>query len=310
VGKPVKVIWSREDGIRSGWYRPVAYNAMRGAVDQKGWPVAWEHKIASPSILEPMVPVLRGGIDGTSVEGARNLPYAIPNIRVTAAKPKIPIPIWFWRSVGSTQNAYCTECFLDELAALGGKDPLEVRLRLLADKPRHKKVLEVAADKAGWGKPLSGDRTRGLAVHYSFGSFVAQVVEVSLDDQKKVHVHRVVCAVDCGKVINPDTVVAQMESGIAYGLTSALYGAVDIDKGRAKQSNFHDYKVVRMPEMPRVETHLVPSGDKHGGIGEPSTPVITPAVVNALFAITKKPIRTLPLDRGMKAAGKKTARKG
>jgi isoquinoline 1-oxidoreductase beta subunit len=294
VGKPVKVIWTREDDIRGWYYRPVAYNELSGAVDAEGWPSVWIHRIASPSILEILGVPLKDGIDGTSIEGAANLPYSIANLRVTCAKTDLPIATWFWRSVGSSQNAYVTECFLDELARLGGKDPLEVRRRLLAGAPRHLRVLETAAEKAGWGSPLPEGRARGLAVHECFGSLVAQVAEVSIDGGKP-RVHRVVCAVDCGDVINPDTIAAQMESGIAYGLSAALHGKIDLAGGKVVQSNFHDYPVLRMPEMPAVETHVVATGDPLGGIGEPGLPPIAPAVCNALLVLTGKPVRALPI---------------
>jgi isoquinoline 1-oxidoreductase subunit beta len=294
VGKPVKVIWTREDDIRGWQYRPVAYNELSGAVDAEGWPSVWIHRIASPSVLEHLGMTLKDGIDGTSIEGASNLPYAIANLQVTYAKPELPVATWFWRSVGSSQNAYVTECFLDELARLGGKDPLEVRRRLLANAPRHLRVLEAAAEKAGWGSPLPEGRARGLAVHECFGSLVAQVAEVSVDGGR-VRVHRVVCAVDCGDVINPDTIAAQMESSIAYGLSAALYGKIDLAEGKVVQSNFHDYPVLRMPEMPAVETHIVATGDPIGGIGEPGLPPIAPAVCNALLVLTGKPVRALPI---------------
>lgn len=293
IGKPVKVQWTREDDVRGGWYRPVAYNRLRGGVDKDGWPVAWHHDIASPSILEPLMPLERG-IDGTSVEGASNLPYAIPNVRVTYAKPELPVSLWFWRSVGSSQNGYVTECFLDELARAGRKDPVELRRRLLADHPRHAGVLELAADKAGWGAALPEGVARGVAVHESFGSFVAQVAEVSLDGDTP-RVHRVVCAVDCGKVVHPDLIAAQMESGIVYGLSAALYSRIDLKDGRAVQGNFDTYRVLRLPQMPKVEVHIVPSTEPHGGIGEPGLPPIAPAVCNALLALTGTPRRKLPL---------------
>lgn len=293
VGKPVQVVWSREDDIQGGSYRPAAYNELAGAIDDKGRPVAWVHRIASPSIVHVFGP-LKDGIDGTSVEGAANLPYAIDNIQVTYARPEVAVSTWFWRSVGSSQNAFVTECFFDELCALGGTDPVQTRLELLADKPRHKRVLELAADKAGWGTPLGEGRARGVAVHESFGSFVAQVAEVSMEGGS-VRVHRVVCVVDCGDIINPDIVVAQMESGIVYGLSAALYGKIDIEKGQAVQSNFHDYRVLRMPQMPVIETHISTTGEPLGGIGEPGTPPIAPAVANAMRALTGKPVRRLPI---------------
>lgn len=291
--RPVKVVWTREDDIRLGWYRPYCYNELEGGVDADGMPTAWRHNIASPSILAGFRP-LKDNIDGAAVEGASNLPYKIPGLRVRYAYPVLPVSVWWWRSVGSSQNAYVTECFLDELARAGGKDPFALRQALLADKPRHRRVLERVAKMSGWGTPLSEGRARGIAVHESFGSFVAQVAEVSLE-RGKPRVHKVFCAVDCGMVINPDTVIAQMESGIMYGLSAALYGAITIEGGRTQQSNFHDYPVVRMTEAPVVETAIVDSSEAPGGVGEPGLPPIAPAVCNALLALTGKPIRKLPI---------------
>ena len=297
VGVPVKVVWSREEDMCGGWYRPMAYNEFEAALDADGCPIAWVHRIASPSILEGKG-FLRGEVDSAAVEGAANIPYGIPNVHVTWANPKFPVTTHWWRSVGSSQNAYVTECFFDEVAKAGGKDPFEARRRLLADKPRHKRVLEVAAEHAGWGSPLPAGRAHGIAVHESFGSFVAQVAEVSLRDDGSVRVHRVTCVVDCGDVINPDTIEAQMESGITYGLSAALYNEITIERGRAVQRNFDTYPVVRMREMPKIDVHIVTSGDPLGGIGEPGTPPIAPAVCNALFALTGKPVRRLPIQLG------------
>ena len=294
VGRPVKVVWTREDDMRGGYYRPMAYNEFVGGIDGAGWPVAWVHRMASPSILGGKG-WLRGPIDRAAVEGAANLPYDIPNLHVTWANPELPIPVHWWRSVGSSQNAYVTECFLDELAVLGGKDPVEVRRRLLGSHPRHRRALELAAEKAGWGTPLPAGRARGIAVHESFGSIVAQVAEVSLHDDGAPRVHRVTCAVDCGQVINPDTVRAQMESGIIYGLSAALYGELTLERGRVRQGNFHDYPVVRMREAPQIDVHIIAAGDPHGGIGEPGTPPIAPAVCNAILALTGRPVRQLPI---------------
>lgn len=292
-GKPIKVVWTREDGVRGGMYRPYAYNQLEAGVDAKGALVGWRHRIASPSILEAFGP-LEGGIDESAIEGAASLPYQIGNIEVTYANPELPISLWFWRSVGHSQNAYVTECFFDEVARAAGRDPFELRRELLADHPRHRGVLERAAEMAGWGTPVAEGRARGIAVHESFGSFVAEVAEVSLEGGVP-RVHKVFCAVDCGRVVNPDTIVAQMESGIVYGLSAALYGRIDIAGGRAVQSNFHDYEVLRMAEMPAVETAIIDSREPHGGIGEPGVPPIAPAVCNALLALTGKPVRKLPL---------------
>jgi isoquinoline 1-oxidoreductase beta subunit len=295
VGKPVKVIYTREDDMHAGWYRPVAYNKMAGGLDADGWPVAWSHKIASPSIMSNFGPLKPGTADGQSIEGAANLPYKIPNLSVTCAKADLPVTVWFWRSVGSSINAYVTECFLDELAALGGKDPVDVRRRLLVDKPRHLRALDLAAVTSGWGTPLPEGHARGVAVHESFGSIVAEVMEVSLRSDGTPRVHKVWCAVDCGQYVNPDTVVAQMESGIVFGLSAALYGKIDIQGGKAVQGNFDTYKVLRMNEMPQIETHIIAEGDPMGGIGEPGTPPAFAALVNGLFALTGKPIRKLPI---------------
>jgi isoquinoline 1-oxidoreductase beta subunit len=293
LGKPVKVVWSREDDTGAGFYRPMSYNELSGGVDADGWPVAWVHRIASPSILEGFGRPIPGGVDPTSIDGAADLPYRIPNVLVTCAKPELPITLWFWRSVGSSQNAYVAECFFDELCRLGGKDPVDARLHLLDD-PRYRKVVEVAADKAGWGTAPPAGRARGIAVRKSFGTYVAQVAEVSLDGAVP-RVHRVTVAVDPGKVIHPDTIASQMESGIAYGLSAALFGKIDIDAGRAVQANFDRYPILRLPQMPKVDVHLVPSGDDYGGIGEPGLPPAAPALCNALLALTGRPVRTLPI---------------
>jgi len=213
---------------------------------------------------------------------------------VTWVKEAGPLPVGFWRSVGSSQNAFVTECFLDEVARAAGRDPYEYRRALLALHPRHLGVLELAAQKAGWGSPMPSGRARGIAVAESFGSFCAQVAEVSLENGQ-VRVHRVVCAIDCGTVINPDTVVAQMESGIVYGLTAALKGEITVRDGRVEQSNFHDYPWLRIDEMPVVDVHIVKSIENPGGVGEPGTPPIAPAVANAVYAITGKPVRRLPI---------------
>jgi isoquinoline 1-oxidoreductase beta subunit len=295
---PVKLVWGREDDMRAGFYRPIYYHALKAGLDQQGKLVAWKHTIVGQSILtgtafEPML--VKDGIDATSVEGASNLPYSIPNMLVELHSPKMGVPVQWWRSVGSTHTAFATECFLDELARAAGQDPLAFRLALLDKHPRHKAVLELAAQKAGWGKPAAQGRTRGLAVHESFNSFVAQVAEISKSRDGKVKVERVVCAVDCGVAVNPNIIAMQMESGIGYGLSAALSGAITLKDGLVEQSNFHDYPVLRMNEMPRVETHIVPSAEKPTGVGEPATPVIAPAVANALFARDGKPVRALPL---------------
>jgi len=292
---PIQVIWSREDDIRHDFYRPATFNRLSAALDADGRMTGWRHQMVGPSIMERVIPSsLKGGVDRTSVEGAANLPYAIPNQMVTWVKEAGPLPVGFWRSVGSSQNAFVTECFLDEVARAAGRDPYEYRRALLALHPRHLGVLELAAQKAGWGSPMPSGRARGIAVAESFGSFCAQVAEVSLE-KGQVRVHRVVCAIDCGTVINPDTVVAQMESGIVYGLTAALKGEITVRDGRVEQSNFHDYPLLRIDEMPVVDVHIVKSIENPGGVGEPGTPPIAPAVANAVYAITGKPVRRLPI---------------
>jgi len=295
LGRPVQVVWTREDDIRHDFYRPAGLNRLRGGLDADGLPVFWEHHIAAPSILSRVRPeATSSGLDPTSVEGAANLPYAIGAIAVRYSLIDTPVPVGFWRSVGSSQNAWVTECFLDELAADGGQDPLALRQRLLADQPRHLGVLNLAAERAGWGTPCAPGRHRGLAVAESFGSYVAQVAEVSVTDGQ-VRVHRVVCAVDCGIVVNPDTVAAQMESAIVYGLTATLKGAITLEQGRVQQGNFDDFPLLRMSEMPDIAVHIVPSDESPGGVGEPGLPPIAPAVCNAVRAATGKPVRSLPI---------------
>lgn len=291
--EPVQVVWTREDDMRAGFYRPAALARIDAGLDAEGWPTSWVHRIASPSILEKMGR-LEGGVDGTSVEGVTNLPYAVPAMHVTYANPSLPLSTWFWRSVGSSQNAWMTECFLDELARAGGKDPLELRRKLLAAQPRHLAVLEKAAELAGWSQPAPAGRARGLAVHESFGSYVAQVAEVSIEGGAP-RVHKVWCVIDAGRIVNPNTVAAQMESGIVYGLSAALFGKIEVAAGAITTGAFADYPVVRISQAPAIEVTILESQADPGGIGEPSTPVIAPAVCNALLALTGKPIRALPI---------------
>jgi isoquinoline 1-oxidoreductase beta subunit len=295
LGRPVQVVWTREDDIRHDYYRPAGLNRLRGGLDLEGIPVLWKHHIVAPSILSRMRPeaTVDGG-DPTSVDGAANLPYAIPNIAVDYSLSNTPVPVGFWRSVGNSQNAWVTECFLDELAAAGGQDPLALRRRLLADKPRHLGVLNLAAEQAGWGSPCIAGRSRGIAVAESYGSYVAQVAEVSVG-AGQVRVHRVVCAIDCGVVVNPDTVTAQMESCIVYGLTATLKGAITLEHGRVQQGNFDDFPLLRMSETPEIVVHIVPSAEPPGGVGEPGLPPVAPAVCNAVFAATGAPVRSLPI---------------
>jgi isoquinoline 1-oxidoreductase beta subunit len=295
---PVKLVWGREDDMRAGFYRPMYYHALQAGLDAQGNLVAWQHRIVGQSILtgtafEGMM--VKDGVDATSVEGAANLPYAIPNLAVELHSPAVGVPVQWWRSVGSTHTAFATECFLDEIAREAKKDPYELRRALLAKHPRHRGVLELAAQKAGWGQPLAKNRARGIAVHESFNTFVAQVVELSRR-QSGFRIEKVTCAVDCGVAVNPNIIRMQMESGIGYGLSAALAGAITLKEGAVEQSNFHDYPVVRMNQMPRIETHIVASAEKPSGVGEPSTPVIAPALANAILALDGKAMRALPLS--------------
>jgi isoquinoline 1-oxidoreductase subunit beta len=297
-GMPVKVVWTREDDLHGGYYRPMFAHRVSVGLGADGAPIAWKQSIVGQSIMEgtPFAMMIKEGIDETSVEGVANSPYilATPNHWVGLQSPKSPVPVLWWRSVGHTHTAFVMETMVDALAAAAGRDPLEYRRRLLKAAPRHLGVLEVAAAKAGWGSPLPAGRFRGLAVHASFGSYVAQVVEVSVE-KSGIRVHRVVCAVDCGICVNPAGVTAQMESGIVYGLSAALYGEVTLKGGRVQQSNFDDYLLLRLDAMPKVEVHIVESGEKAGGAGEPGTPPIAPAVANAVFAATGQRLRRLPL---------------
>jgi isoquinoline 1-oxidoreductase beta subunit len=297
AGAPVKTVWTREDDIRGGYYRPMWHSAISAGLDASGTPVAWKHTIVGQSILAgtPLEPVMvKDGIDVTSVEGAAGLPYTVGSVAVDLHSPTSPVPVLWWRSVGHTHTGFVVESFIDELAHAAGQDPYRYRRQLLTGHPRHLRVLDLAAQQAGWGTPLPAGRARGIAVHASFGSWVAQVAEVSIQD-RTIRVHRVVCAVDCGRVINPLTVQAQMEGGIVFGLSAALYGQITLKQGRVQQSNFHDYPVLRMDAMPSVEVHIVPSTEPPSGVGEPGTPLMAAALCNALFVLTGRRIRSLPL---------------
>lgn len=307
---PVKLVWTREDDMRGGFYRPLYLHRVRAALDSAGMPVAWQQRIVGQSIIagSPFEGFLiKDGIDVTSVEGAATLPYAVPNLHVDlhTTNAQVKVPVQWWRSVGSTHTAFSTEVFLDELAGAAGKDPVAYRLALLEKHPRHAGVLKLAAEKAGWDKPLaaskSGKRGRGVAVHESFNTFVAQVVEVTVQKGGTFKVDRVVCAVDCGVAVNPDVIKAQMEGGIGYALAAALTGAITLKDGVVEQSNFNDYPVLRINDMPKVEVHIVKSAQKPTGVGEPGVPPLAPALVNALHAATGKRIRTLPVGEQLQA---------
>jgi isoquinoline 1-oxidoreductase beta subunit len=288
VGTPVKLTYSREDEIRHDLYRPASLVRLEGGLDADGWPVVLSARIACPTWM-----ALRGGVARESVEGIAD--YDLPNVRVEYHDPGTPIPTGYWRSVGLSQNVFFAESFVDELAAAGGKDPLDVRRRLHAKSPRLLNVINVAAERAGWGRPLPAGRFRGIAANEGFGSYAAQVAEISIE-QGRTRVHRVVCVVDCGRVVNPSGVMQQLEGGMVYGLSAALRGQITIDRGRVAEGNFHQYEPLRIREMPIVDGFIVPSQAAPGGMGEVTTPAIAPAVANAIFAATGKRIRRLPFS--------------
>lgn len=299
AGFPVKTVWTREDDIRGGYYRPSYLHRVTVGVDTRGMPVAWDHVVVGQSIAAdgPFEAVMvKHGVDATSVEGIGDNPYleSVAAKRVSLHSPKTAIPVLWWRSVGNTHTAFAMECAVDELAHRAGKDPLEYRLQLLEGKTRHLNLLKLAAARSSWSTPPEKGRGRGMAIHESFGSIVAEVAEVSVDNGV-IRVHAVTCAVDCGGVVNPLGVEAQVQGSVAFGLTAALHGELTFRDGRVDQSNFHDYKPLRMYEMPVVTVHTLDSGAKRGGIGEPATAPIAPAIANAVFALTGQRLRSLPL---------------
>jgi len=309
VHAPIKLVWTREEDTRGGYYRPLFFHRARLALDSKGLLVGWQQHLVGQSILggTPLEKFgVKDGVDSTSVEGAGE-PYDIPHRRIELTTPSnISVPVLWFRSVGHTHTAFVTETLIDEAATTADQDPVAYRKPLLAKHPRHWGVLQLAAEKAGWGLPLApgaaGEkRGRGIAVHESFNSYVAQVAEVTVKPDGSIKVDRVVCAVDCGLAINPDVIRAQMEGGIGFGLSAALHGAITLKDGVVEQSNFHQYTVLRINEMPKVEVHIVPSAEKPTGVGEPGVPPIGPAVANAVFAATGKRIRTLPFGEQLKS---------
>ncbi|QDK82528.1 xanthine dehydrogenase family protein molybdopterin-binding subunit [Spirosoma sp. KCTC 42546] len=298
-GKFIKLIWSREDDIQGGYYRPVYLHRATIGIGRDGFPTAWQHRIVGQSLFTntPLAAeIVQKGIDYSSVGGVHGSPYLakIPDHSVELHTTTCHVPVLPWRSVGNTHTAFVMETLVDELATIAGKDPVAYRRMLLNEHPRHLAALNLAAEKANWEKPLPPGRFRGVAVHAAMGSYIAQVVELSVDKQK-IHLHRVVCAIDCGLAVNPDGVRAQMESCIVYGLTAALYGEITLERGRVQQSNFHDYRMLRIDEMPVIDVYIVPSTGPMGGAGEPGVPPIAPALVNALFAATGKRLRQLPV---------------
>jgi len=300
-GTPIKLQWTREDDIHGGLYRPLYVHKLEAGLDEHGALDGWRHVIVGQSIMGggPFAAMVKNGIDPTSVEGAANLPYAVPNVQVDLATTTTGVPVLWWRVVGSSHTAFAVESFIDEVAHAAGKDPYQFRRQLLEHEPRMLAVLDLAAEKAGWSSaPLAPGKGRGIAVAEAFNTYVAQVAEVTVGADGKVRVDRVVCAVDCGTPINPDIITAQMEGGIGFGLGAVLYGEISLQDGRVEQNNFDGYRVLRMNEMPRVEVHIVASTLPPTGVGEPGVAPIGPAVANALFAATGKRVQTLPFAKG------------
>jgi isoquinoline 1-oxidoreductase beta subunit len=305
VDGPVKVVWTREEDIQHDMYRPYFFDRISAGLDEKGRPVAWNHRFAGSSVIARWVPpAFNNGLDLDTTEGAINLAYALPNLRVEYLRVEPPaIPTAFWRSVGPSHNVFVTESFMDELAVAAKQDPVAYRRALLDKAPRAKAVLDLAADKAGWGQPLPKGIGRGVSVQFVFGTYMAQVAEVEVASDGAVRVRRVVCAVDCGTVINPDTVRAQIQGAIIFGITSALYGEITIKDGRVEQTNFDTYQILRINEAPAIEVHIVQSAELPGGMGEAGTSLIAPALTNAIFAATGKRLRKLPIDKAQLKSG-------
>jgi isoquinoline 1-oxidoreductase subunit beta len=299
VEGPVKVVWTREEDIQHDMYRPYWFDRFSAGLDAKGMPVAWNHRFAGSSVIARWAPpFFKNGLDSDTTEGAIDLVYGLPNKQVDYVRVEPPgIPTAFWRSVGPSHNVFVVESFMDELAAAAKQDPVTYRLALLDKSPRAKAVLALAAEKAGWGQRLPERVGRGVSLQFAFASFMAQVAEVEVSKNGAVRVRRVVCAVDCGTVVNPDTVQAQVQSAVIFGITAALHGQITLKDGRVEQSNFHDYEMLRINEAPSIEVHIVQNSEPPGGMGECGTSAIVPAVANAIFAATGKRIRKMPIDR-------------
>jgi isoquinoline 1-oxidoreductase beta subunit len=298
VDGPVKVVWTREEDIQHDMYRPTFFDRISAGLDEKGMPVAWNNRFAGSSIIARWLPPgFNNGLDSDTTEGAIDLVYALPNMHVEYVRVEPPgIPTAFWRSVGPSHNVFVTESFMDELAAAAKQDPVAYRRALLDKSPRAKAVLELAAEKAGWGRPLPERVGRGVSVQHAFATYLAQVAEVEVSRDGAVRVRRVVCAVDCGTVVNPDTVQAQIQSAVIFGITAALYGQVTLKDGRVEQTNFDTYQMLRMNEAPAIEVYIIQSSEPPGGMGEAGTSAVVPAVTNAIYAATGKRLRKLPID--------------
>jgi isoquinoline 1-oxidoreductase beta subunit len=302
VSKPVKLVWTREEDMRRDRYRPQAAIAFKAVLGKDGMPSAILAQTAVGSIMQSIKPMLDfpsgKGVEPMAVEGLVNMPYAIPNLKVDAVLKNTHVPVMFWRSVGSSQNAFALESFIDELAHEAGQDPYQFRRKMLADKPDYLRVLDMVAEKSNWGQKMPAGKGRGIAIHEAFGTIVGEVVEVAVDSKGVARCERVVAAVDCGHVINPRNVEMQIESGVIYGLTAALYNEITVKDGQIEQGNFDSYQMVRLADAPKIETYLALSGGtKWGGIGEPGTPPIAPALCNAIFAATGKRVRELPIRK-------------
>jgi isoquinoline 1-oxidoreductase beta subunit len=298
VEGPVKVVWTREEDIQHDMYRPYWFDRFAAGLDAKGMPVAWSHRFAGSSVIARWLPpAFNKGLDPDSTDGAIDLAYGLPNMRVEYLRVEPPgVPTAFWRSVGPSHNVFVTESFIDELAAAAKQDPVAYRRALLLKSPRAKAVLDLVAEKAGWGQPLPDRVGRGVSLQTSFGTYMAQVAEVEVGKDGAVRVRRVVCALDAGAVVNPDTIEAQVQGAVIFGVTAALYGEITIAKGRVEQANFDTYQMLRINEAPAIEVHIVPSSEAPGGMGEPGTSAIVPAVANAIFAATGKRLRKMPVD--------------
>lgn len=298
--QPIKVVWTREDDIKGGYYRPLYLHTVKAGLDAEGKVVGWKHAVVGQSILAgtPMEAfAVKNGVDATSVEGINDTTYGVAKMRVDLHSPKVGVPVLWWRSVGHTHTAYVMETMIDALAREAGKDPVAYRMELIKDDPRKTAVLTLAAEKAGWDTPPAAGRYRGVAVHKSFGTYVAEVAEISYDGGT-VKVEKVVCAVDCGIAVNPDNIKAQMEGGIGFGLGAVLRDGITLTAGEVDQANFDTYEPIRISDMPQVEVHIVPSAEAPSGVGEPGVPPIGPAVANAIFQATGKHPRRLPFTNG------------
>ena len=298
VDGPVKVVWTREEDIQHDMYRPYWFDRLTAGLDEKGMPVAWNNRFAGSSVMARFAPpVFKNGLDPDTTEGAIDLVYDLPNMHVEYVRVEPPgIPTAFWRSVGPSHNVFVTESFMDELAAAAKQDAVAYRRALLGKSPRAKAVLDLAAEKSGWGQPLPARVGRGVALQFVFASYMAHVAEVEVAKDGRVRVRRVVCAVDCGTAVNPDTIRAQLQSAVVFGITAALHGEITLKNGRVEQSNFDTYEMLRIDEAPAIEVHIVHNFEPPGGIGEAGTSLIVPAVANAIFAATGKRLRKMPVD--------------